>query len=38
MVHCSVGRATNTLHLQFIHHFAVKSAKAVCAVVLAERL
>jgi len=23
--------ATNTLHLHFIHHFAVKSGAAVCA-------
>ena len=27
--------ATNTLHLHFIHHFAVKSGLAVCAEVLA---
>jgi Flp pilus assembly secretin CpaC len=31
-----VNRATNTLHLHFIHHFAVKSASAVCAEVPAE--
>ena len=29
-----VAGATNTLHLHFIHHFAVKSALAVCAEVL----
>jgi hypothetical protein len=34
----SVSYATNTLHLHFIHHFAVKSASAVCADVQAEQL
>ena len=31
------GRATNTLHLHFIHQFAVKSALAVRANVLTAR-
>jgi Flp pilus assembly secretin CpaC len=35
---CSIASATNTLHLHFIHHFAVKSAMAACAEVLAEAL
>jgi hypothetical protein len=37
MVSCSVCCATNTLHLHFIHHFAVKSGMAAGAEVLAER-
>jgi hypothetical protein len=32
-----VAGATNTLHLHFIHHFAVKSAVAVRANVLTHR-
>jgi hypothetical protein len=38
MMNWLVSRATNTLHLHFIHHFAVKSALAVCVEALAEAL
>jgi hypothetical protein len=36
MLRWPVSGATNTLHLHFIHHFAVKSALAICAEVQAE--
>jgi Pilus formation protein N terminal region len=36
MLHWPINSATNTLHLHFIHHFAVKSAVAACAEVPAE--
>jgi hypothetical protein len=36
MLNHPVDRTANTLHLHFIHHFAVKSGRAVCAEVLTE--